>query len=144
MGASKGLVRVAHLENIELVVACRGANRYEVALMGLEQSPGDWRNPANPPLQRGSLINAYNCDCLLLALPVGVGHSCTEKYLIPVGLLCRLHHLGDFQTLGQKTQPAINFPQTALTIYIVPILGTIPIRGRPADGINHLGTLDIH
>ncbi len=90
-----------------------------------------------------NLVDPDDAQQLLAAVAAFNQHGGGEKYLVGRLPGFRIHHFGDFQTLGQKADAAVYLAQAALAVQIVAILRTVAIAGRPVHNLHHLRPLAV-
>src|SRR2546428_6234284 len=126
---------VAHLENLELLVARGRAQRNAVARARLEQRPGDRRDPRHAAARRIDLVDADDADLFLFVLHF-YPHGGAEEHLVGVAPF-RIHHLRGFQPLDEKADAAVDLAQAPLAVEVVGVLRAIAERGRPSHPLYH-------
>src|SRR5260221_6357541 len=134
--APRSPVLISNFYDLDRLGPGRGAQLDDVALMRLQQRPGDRRNPADLAAVEVGLVDADDRHGLLGALPVGEGHARPEEYLVAPGLLARVDNLGALQPLGEEADAPVDLAQPLLAVEVVAVFGAVAIAGRPGDDVD--------
>src|SRR6185503_14312554 len=132
---------VVHLQDLELFVSRRGAQRDAVARARLEQRARDGRDPRDTAVRGIDLVDAHDAH-RALARSALHAHARAEEDLVGVAA-GRAHHLGRFQPLDEEAHAPVDLAQAFLPIEVVGVLGTVAERGGPGHGLHHLGPLEL-
>src|SRR6185312_1757669 len=138
----QALTLVADPHHFDGFGAGRRAQFDRVAFARLQKRAGDRRHPAHPAAIRVGLVDADDGDGARLAAPVLICDGGAEKHAAAILLLRRVHHLGDFEPLGQEADAAVDLAQTLFAIDIVAVLRAVAVARRPGHGLDHARPLD--
>lgn len=135
---------VADFEDGEGFGAARGMEKDFVVLGRSHEGAAEGRGPADVVAVEIDFIGADDADCALCAGGVGIAHGSSEEgfgsALTGSGSF-GVNHLRGFNSLGEKTNAAIDLAKAPLAVLIVGVLTAIAIAGSPGNDFDDGGAI---